>query len=827
MPYLPSPKRSCQLAALLLLAHLATVSAYAANYYWDTNGATAGFGTAGGTWAAPTPGPTTGWSTDSTGASAIGSVTTAHGDSTRFGTDAVGLAAGTITISGTVSTSNLFFGKGSGPITLTGDTISLATGGSQIRAHSGSGSTNAMTIDNDIAKLSGTLQVGRQNTIGEDYIFNGVISGATGMDLRPRNGAAYVAFNGVNTFPANIGLVTGQLNVNTVANSGVACSLGTGSTITMGGFGGQQPLLWYTGAGAGSTNRTIRAISTSSSRIVAQDGALDLTGSLTTHGGGTYPFQFNGTADTGTNTVSGVISDGSGTIRVVVAHTTPQHGPGEQGYWRFTGVNTYTGTTTVQNSSRIIIDGAGQLGSGTYASAVNINGNGTFEYSSTANQTITGTVQGTGTGGLVKSDSGMLSVYMNTGMYSGPTTVEAGTLQFVNQADLRGIPGSPYTINGGTLEIQSSVGGPNRTNCTGRSFTFGAAGGGTINFNNGNHLFQTWATTNFVTTGGSKNIISRTNGGFMNMQGGVGTYVVFTVADGADDVDLEYSCHWNNGQINKSGAGTMSITGSHGGNYPIVINAGTLEVGGSTTLVGGTFTSTITNAATFGYNSTANQTISGVISGAGNLVKDNTSTLTLTAANSYTGTTDIDDGTLEFQTTSGFVNFVGGDININNGSTVRFVRNGGNGYVLDAADTINFDSNGGGLLDVDSASSINFVVRGSTITTAGGAENTIQGTFNMDSGDVIFNVSAGDDPVDLTVSAVLSNSQGIVKQGAGTMELSATNNYSGTTTVSAGTLSVTGATGSGDLTVASGATLKGTGTIGGPVTISGTLSPGL
>ena len=36
-------------------------------YYWDYNGSTAGFGAAGGTWAAPTPGGATGWSTDSTG----------------------------------------------------------------------------------------------------------------------------------------------------------------------------------------------------------------------------------------------------------------------------------------------------------------------------------------------------------------------------------------------------------------------------------------------------------------------------------------------------------------------------------------------------------------------------------------------------------------------------------------------------------------------------------------------------------------------------------------------------------------------------------------
>ena len=580
----------CLLAGALLF-YIVAISAHSANYYWDANGSTAGFGTAGGTWGAPTPGPTIGWSTDSTGASAIGSITTAHGDSARFGTDAIGLAAGTITIPGTVSTSNLFFGKASGALTLDGGTISISTGNTQIKAASGGGSAKTMSINSDIDKLSGTLQIGRQNTVGEHYIFNGSIGGATGTDLRPRNNAAYIAFNGVNTFPAHISLVTGQLNVNTVADSGVACSLGTGSIISMGGGGGQEPLLWYTGAGAASTNRTFRSSSTSSNRIVAQDGALDLSGALTTTGSGSYQFQFAGTADTGTNTVSGVISDGSGTINVRVTHTTPQAGSGEQGYWRFTGVNTYTGYTTIQNASRMIIDGAGQLGSGTYANNVNITQNGTFEYSSTADQTITGLVTGNGAGGLVKSDSGTLEI-LSTSNFTGPTTVSGGTLRISNTADLDSVQTSGFSINGtGTLEIESSVGGPNRTNYTAKTFTFDSTGGGAVNFNNGNHLFQSWGITNFITNGGNKNTISSTNGGFMNMQT-AGT-IKLTVADGTDDVDLDLAVRWQNGFMTKEGPGTVEVTGTYTGTQTATVNDGTLQVtssvgGGVTVNSGGT-----------------------------------------------------------------------------------------------------------------------------------------------------------------------------------------------------------------------------------------------
>ncbi len=71
-----------------------------ATYYYDNNSGTNGFGTAGGTWAATTPGPQPGWTTDGTGATVPGSVTTGTGDSLNFGNGATGLAGGTITISG-------------------------------------------------------------------------------------------------------------------------------------------------------------------------------------------------------------------------------------------------------------------------------------------------------------------------------------------------------------------------------------------------------------------------------------------------------------------------------------------------------------------------------------------------------------------------------------------------------------------------------------------------------------------------------------------------------------------------------------------------------
>jgi autotransporter-associated beta strand protein len=87
------------------------------------------------------------------------------------------------------------------------------------------------------------------------------------------------------------------------------------------------------------------------------------------------------------------------------------------------GSNTYTGNTTISAGS-LIVGGSGSLNSGNYSGA--INNAGTFQYSSSANQTLGGAISGAGP--LIKNTSSSILTLSTNNTYTGATTVNAGTL---------------------------------------------------------------------------------------------------------------------------------------------------------------------------------------------------------------------------------------------------------------------------------------------------------------------------------------------------------------------------------------------------------------
>ena len=187
-------------------------------------------------------------------ATAEASYTTVNGDSLYFGTDTVALGSGTIAVTGTVTATQLLFGKASGAITLgavdTDATINLRGGAPQIWAASAAGTASSPHTINANLNSNSNVNIGRQNTASEIYIINGDISGTFNLNMRVQNGTSYIALNGDNSgFNGDIAQVTGSLKFDQ--------NLGSGTNLTLAGSGGQINHVWYSGSVAYDMERNL------------------------------------------------------------------------------------------------------------------------------------------------------------------------------------------------------------------------------------------------------------------------------------------------------------------------------------------------------------------------------------------------------------------------------------------------------------------------------------------------------------------------------------------------------------------------------------------
>ena len=341
-----------------------------------------------------------------------------------------------------------------------------------------------------------------------------------------------------------------------------------------------------------------------------------------------------------------------------------------------------------------------------------------------------------------------------------------------------------------------------------------------------------------------------------------------------------------NNNMNNASFNSITIKGSGYtlSNKAITIGAGGLAdssaAGSNTISLGLTFAATRSITVS---NAASTLTISGVITGAGGVTKNGAGVLVLGGANTYTGATTINAGTISLAAdvalgaapgapTPGKIVFAGGTLR----STASFTLAGNRGISLSGAGTISTDpattlTYGGiiagagslakagtgtlllsGVNTYTGATTIsagtlrlgttNSIGSASAVTVAAGATFDLGGFSDVigslaGAGTVTSSVAgavtltAGGNSVTTAFSGLVQNGSGTValtKTGTGTLTLSGANTYSGTTTVSAGTLLVNGAQSTSAVSL-NGGTLGGTGTVGAITSTAGggSVSPGV
>ena len=526
LPMKKSRFPAASLAALLLLAALPQAAQAAGPYYWDNNSTTAGFGTAGGTWATPTVSQ---WSTTADGTGTPGaSITTTTSDDLNFGYLSTGLAAASVTVSGTQNANSLTFAYGSGAITLSGgtginlpatstitvnnaaDTISFPiTGAGTSLTKNGTGALTLSGINTNSGATTisgGTLQIGSGG---------GSLNGTTGTDL---------TFNGSGTF--NVQEATASVQ----GMGALTFSAGEGDVISTAAGASSTATLTFASMAARSagatanfnmaTNTTLGsnkiALTSSANAPVSNSGANDpgiffnlndggSTANYARYDTGTNNGYFRGTiygtdantltSTTGSTSAKDVYLASGGAVGGVTANTI-----------RYTGNNlTQTANSTVYVNGILLV--------GTTQRDVGASSTTSYLQPAVDGGEVVLACQTTGTGQIrvytiIQNRNGQATKVTMAGSsiygivnlasyntYTGVTTINAGVLRalkwdIAGNASSLGTGGSlgaaAIVINGGTL----NCGNNSIASTTDRLFTIGPAGA-TLD-NSGNSATGNW-----------------------------------------------------------------------------------------------------------------------------------------------------------------------------------------------------------------------------------------------------------------------------------------------------------------------------------------------
>jgi fibronectin-binding autotransporter adhesin len=690
------------------------------------------------------------------------------------------LANMTVTLNGgALTTANNTWNYIQNLVLQNGATVSLGSGGyttgngqifdTRTLTSNGAGNTmNVITSAGGYLTPRGALTVAvDRGTAAADLSISAIIAnGNAGTTSLTKTGDGILLLSGANTFTGNATISAGTVQMNSFAALGPD---NNAKTITV-GAGATLDMHGYVAAGGGGFFNT-----------------LNLGGTLlSTSGGGAYSF------NTGWSQNWNVNLTGDATINIATSFG--QLGAG------------YARTSLALNGNTLTKSGGGQyvlqntdVGNGN----INIIGGSIYLQSSGVSTTRGTVIQGTGTitiGDGVGSGILYLDPYQTAGLITRPIVLNGGNIRAVSG---QAYVDSPINVAASTTSYADLDNAGANLNLYGT-----ISGSGTLVIGN-------------MVISGSTTLTGDPSG-----FNGTVSYV-----DNASGVNFRLwgaSTNFSNATFLLSGSTTttgraLMWQGTAGATLQMGALSGTGGViGGGTTWGGSAFTLEVGALGT-------STTFAGIIqdgSGVVGLTKIGTGILTLTAANTYSGTTTINAGTLQVGTGTTTGTLGSGPV-VNNAN-----------LVFNRSDNVTLPGGLSGAGTLTQAGTGTLTITGAM--SYSGPVNVNNGILQLGTGDAGGGGLSG--PIANQTEIIVNRTDTITLGGpitgsgsitliAGKLILAGDNSYTGSTTVNPGTTllanNTTGsATGSSSLVIPENATLGGNGKITGDLTVAGNLSPG-